>query len=115
MNTLGRPEKIVSLPAYRKICVADDNDRKTLEKFEKEARMDIYLEPDNGRDYFVSNVDGSITRVAVCANINGTQWIIPAQQRTKIPKSVYEFLIQCEETARRVKLPHRSQCLGMIS
>jgi hypothetical protein len=115
MNTLGRPEKIVSLPAYRKICIADDNDRKTLEQFEKESKVEIYLEPDNGRDYFVSNADGSITRVAVCANINGTQWLVPAQQKTKIPKSVYAFLMQCDETAKRVKQPFKSQCLGMIS
>jgi hypothetical protein len=110
-----KAEKKVELPSYRKICLADDNDRKTLEQFEREPKLEVYYEANDGRDYFVCNADGSITRIAVCANINGTQWLIPAQQKIKIPKSVYLFLMECEATAKKGVQPMRRQCIGRIA
>lgn len=114
MNLMGRPETKIELPAYRKLCIADDNDRKTLETFEQEPMVEVYCEPDNGRDYFISNADGSITRVAECININGTQWIIPVQVPIKIPQSVYQHWMACQEQMKRAHQVMSGQCISVI-
>lgn len=104
MDPWKQPQKRVTLPTHKRIIPADPQDMATLDQFLNESTVEIHYEPNDETDYAVWNADGSVTRVSECVTINGTQWwLVPGENR--LPKSVYEFLMQCPEQRRRVSCP----------
>lgn len=76
------------------LLAADAQTMEALDVHQNEKMVEVFFPSDRNRDYVVTNHDGTITRVAYTVNINGVQWIIPADQKTKIPQGVYEFLAE---------------------
>lgn len=73
--------------------------RDFLNELETQPTVDVgpFL-PDDKRDFFVHNPDGSITRVAYNVGINGAYFRIPVQRRVKVPLQVAD-MIYGHETA----------------
>lgn len=88
-------ERFVERPFKPLLLEADEATIQTLADFEAEPQVDIYLDLNRETGYTVINSDGSTGWIAECVNINGVQFPIPANQRVKVPRSVYEFLMAC--------------------
>lgn len=87
----------------RQLSPADIQDALTLETFEAEPEVEVYYHRDPENDEPIANPDGSVSYIARCVNINGVQWQIPAEVKTKIPKSVYEVLQRSEDIKNRYR------------
>lgn len=116
INPWSKPQKRIELPRYRRLYLADEADLNMLKVFEAEAKIEVFYEPNDDTDYAIHNADGSVTRVSECITINGTQWLI-VPGKNLLPRTVYEFLLQCPEQRRRVTCPQPgvSRNLGLIS
>lgn len=75
---------------------------KTLDSFKLEQWYEIFIPSNKETDMRVTLADGSITRVAACPSINGVQWIIPANTKVKVPKTIYELMIASPEQRNMV-------------
>ncbi len=73
------------------IYQADNQDFETLSALQRQPHYDIYLEANNEKDLFVPLAGGAISRCRT-VQINGVRFFIPVQQKTKVPKNVYEIL-----------------------
>lgn len=107
--------KNIQIPAYRQLIVPDAQDQETLYNFLGEPHVEVYYDRDDDEDFVIQNPDGSMSRIARCVNINGVQFLIPAEEKTRIPKSVYEHLMQCQDEARRIRVePNKFVKIGEI-
>ena len=87
------------LPAHRFLLDLDQQDYETFEKLMSEPKVTVYFPKDDNEDFFVTNPDGTITRVARCININGIQFFIPCQVKYEVPLSVYERILESQNDA----------------
>lgn len=107
-------EKKLDIPATQVLGVSDAQTIATLDAKAAEPMVEVYFDSDPARDYVMFNADGSMTRVAYTVNINGAQWLIPAQQKTSIPRSVYEYLNNCIEQQIRAQQFIPARAIGNI-
>lgn len=118
-------EKKTELPKFQKLMMPIPNSpvinkeaavamAQTIDELSSQPEVEVYYEPNNERDFFVTNVDNSITRVAYSPTINGVRFIIPAGERVKVPKSIYEALIHSEEMVREAQRPMPFQSIGQL-
>lgn len=96
-------ETKVERPFKPILLSSDDDTIMHLDAMMKEPQVEIELDlnPDTG--YTIANPDGSISWIAECVTVNGIQFQIPANQRVKLPKSVYEFLMACPHQKHHVR------------
>lgn len=109
-----QPQKKIELPRYERLYKADEIDLETLNTLENEPLIELTIEPNDETDYVIHHRDGSITRVSDCVTINGTRWLL-TPGRNQIPKSVYEFYLQCPEQRRVLPTPTTTpECIGQF-
>jgi len=96
-----REQKVVLAP-HRMLWTLDDQEIETFEKINNEKKVSIYLEADDLKDEIVPGADGKVTRCRT-VNINGVQWLIPVQVKTKIPMTVKRELDRANTVKRRVQ------------
>ncbi len=73
----------------------DDQDFQTLESFKGEPTVRFRIERNEEEDEPIVNPDGSVS-FARTVNVNGIQFIIPIEQPTELPESVYQILKESE-------------------
>ena len=102
------------LPTVKPTLVTHARMLETEIALSAEPHVTIYLEKNTDTDYVVVNPDGTVTRVGAIVGINGRQYIIPSQVKTRIPKTVYEVMLQSEEYAQRAKIIPEPRFLGIV-
>lgn len=100
--------KVVLAP-NRILQEADHQDYETLQTMKNEPTFPIYLESDDS-DHFISGADGNVTRVR-CFSINGVQFFVPVQVMYQVPKTLFEFIQQCND---RKNSPRRKPGLVQV-
>jgi len=112
-NVWALSQRRVELPPSQNILAADETMLMTLDKFQNEDMVEIYYEPNDETDYAVHNPDGSISRVCESPQINGVMYLlVPGKQ--KVPRSVYDFLLQRDADAEDKRIRPGSVNLGKL-
>lgn len=118
LNPWSMPQKRLELPPTRKLLRGDDaNMILTLEQAKADPLVEFYCEPNDEEDYAVFGLDESgkttVTRVAKCLTINGVRWhVVPG--KNQLPRTVYEFLLQCMADAEKKRIKPGSINLGSL-
>lgn len=101
------PEQRIEIKPFHKLYALDADEQATLEAFLNEPQVEINYDLNDDRDYEVpfSTAEGvKVARISDTVTINGVRWHL-TPGKNFIPKSVYEFLVQCPEQCRRVSAP----------
>lgn len=102
-------------PKHQALIPADAEQMKTLDQFQREPLVSLFLEPDPRRDMIVPLSNGEVLHVCESVTINGIRFDLnPGENR--LPRTVYEFFMQCPDQRRRVTSPQANafQCLGKL-
>ena len=110
-------EKRIEIPGSQ-VTGAGISALETLDAVKDDSMVDVYFPRNDDTDFIVQNPDGSITRVAHCVSINGVRFHVPSETHTKIPKLVYEHLMQSfaslAEAERLNNQIAQEACIGIL-
>ncbi|MFM7468089.1 MAG: hypothetical protein ACKO37_01115 [Vampirovibrionales bacterium] len=110
----GAALHVVKTPVQR-IRPADTEQSKTLQAFQEEPLVSVWIVPDPHSDMMIPLSDGSIYQLCDTVTLNGIRFDLTPGEN-KLPRSVYEFLLQCPEQRHRVTTPQAGSnlCIGRI-
>ena len=115
-NSWDFPQEKIEIKPYVKLYQLDPDEQDTLEAFLKEPQVEIHYDINDDRDYAVyynTNSGVKVARVSDTVTINGVRWhLVPG--KNVLPKSVYEFLVQCPEQCRRLSSPKPGQAQNIF-
>jgi hypothetical protein len=108
------PLHIIKTPIAR-IRPADTEQSKTLQIFQEEPIVSVWITADPHTDMIIPLSDGSTYQLCDTVTVNGIRFDLTPGEN-KLPKSVYEFLLACPEQRHRLTTPEagRHMCLGRI-
>lgn len=94
----------IALPPQKKLVVADANDVKTLDNFNSEKQVEVWLQPQECTDYVYDKANNVCIAQVKCITINGTQFnLVPG--KNKVPLSVAQFLEEANAAALEAERP----------
>lgn len=104
-NIWSHRQRRVEMKAYQPLGKLDDQDIETMDAWMKEKQVEIFYDLNDETDYAVGFIDfdgkAGVARISDCVTINGIRWNLQPGKNL-VPKSVYEFIMQCPEQRRRV-------------
>lgn len=107
-------EKKLELPVSFALQTADKQDLDTLEALSREPMETVKLPFDKTTGYKAYAADGTVTLIAATVNLNGTQWVIPADVPTQVPLSVYKILVEAAHQKELIPQAKINQCLSIM-
>ncbi len=104
-NIWAYQQEKVDIAPYTKLYQLDDQEMETLNTMLSEPQVEIIYELNDETDYAAPYIDlngvTKVARISEFVSINGVRWnLVPG--RNPLPKTVYEFLMQCPEQRNRV-------------
>lgn len=91
----------VEVAPRQNINIMGEDGVKLLEDLQNQPEGEMTFEPDDSRDYFINNADGTVIRVAGVVTINGVRWYLKIGTH-KYPRDIIDFVKQCPEQSKRI-------------
>ncbi len=104
-NIWSHRQRRVEMRPYQALNALDDQDIQTMDAWMNERQVEIYYDLNDETDYAVGFIDfdgkAGVARISECVTINGIRWNLQPGKNI-IPKSVYEFIMQCPEQRSKI-------------
>lgn len=85
---------VLEVPLYQPVIALDEQDAKTLDEMLKGEQVEVRFPGNPDTDSVYYHKDGTFEICAYNVIINGVRWPVPANKRVKIPKLVYEHILE---------------------